>query len=82
MGEQNSLLVVINVIFSLQQIQSCETNTNVFSVSLSPDKTTFVAGGEDFILYKYDYQTGAKLGKFFLYLFICLYASSNVETVH
>merc|ERR1712188_328875 len=35
--------------------------TKMNSVCLSPDQNLFVAGGEDFIMYKYDYETGEQL---------------------
>lgn len=38
--------------------------TNVYSSSLHPDKTVFVCGGEDFLIYKYDLKTSEKLGKY------------------
>lgn len=38
--------------------------TNINSVSISPDNQTYVVGGEDFLLYKYNYEDGKQLGKF------------------
>ena len=35
----------------------------VHSASLHPDKSTFVWGGDDFKVYKYDYADGTELGK-------------------
>lgn len=40
--------------------------TNVYSASLHPNKSVFVCGGEDLIMYKYDYISGLELGKYVL----------------
>lgn len=40
--------------------------TEVYSASISPNKDTFVCGGEDFVIYKYDIQTQTQIGKFSL----------------
>lgn len=37
--------------------------TKVAAASLHPDKHTFVCGGEDFKLYKFDYVTGNEIGE-------------------
>ena len=44
-------------------IKSYELPTPVFSASLHPDKSCFVAGGDDFKLYKFDYSTGKEIGE-------------------
>lgn len=49
---------------SLEQIKSFDAPATVNSASLHPEKEFLVAGGEDFKLYKYDYNTGEELGKF------------------
>lgn len=36
--------------------------TKVYSASLHPNKSVFVCGGEDLIMYKYDYISGIELG--------------------
>ena len=36
---------------------------SIHSASLHPDKEFFVAGGDDFKLYKFDYGTKEELGK-------------------
>lgn len=41
--------------------KSYETKTDLNSCALSPDKSLFVAGGQDFIVYKHDYHTGTLL---------------------
>lgn len=37
--------------------------TQIHSASVKPDRSIFVCGGEDFKLYKYDFETGIELGK-------------------
>ena len=52
--------------FSLQSMTALaewRLPTPVYSCSLHPQKNVFVCGGDDFLLYKYDYQTGEQLGK-------------------
>ena len=36
---------------------------NIFSAALSPDQKCFVAGGEDFLIYKFNYENGEQLGE-------------------
>lgn len=48
--------------FSLSCIQEMKIPTKVFSASLHPNKSVFVCGGEDLIMYKYDYLSGIELG--------------------
>lgn len=50
---------------SLEQIKSFEVPATINSASLHPAKECLVAGGEDFKLYKYDYNSGEELGKCF-----------------
>lgn len=57
----NSLLLT----FSCEKIKSVECPCDINSASLHPDKSCFVAGGEDFRLFKFDYETGKELGKQF-----------------
>lgn len=47
----------------MEPIKSFEAPTPVFSASLHPSKSCFVAGGDDFKLYKFDYEDGKELGK-------------------
>lgn len=60
----------INKLFSLslEQIKSFEAPATINSASLHPAKECLVAGGEDFKLYKYDYNTGEELGMFVSYI--------------
>ena len=49
--------------FRLELIKSFEAPTPIFSASLHPSKSCFVAGGDDFKLYKFDYESGKELGE-------------------
>jgi len=51
------------VLFRLELIKSFEAPTPIFSASLHPSKSCFVAGGDDFKLYKFDYENGKELGE-------------------
>ncbi|XP_046845210.1 serine-threonine kinase receptor-associated protein-like [Xenia sp. Carnegie-2017] len=46
---------------SCEKIKSFECPCDMYSASLHPDKSCFVAGGEDFRLFKFDYETGKEL---------------------
>lgn len=63
-----------NVVFldssSLSKIREFPLPSTVNSASLHPDKSIFVAGGDDFKMYKFDYTTGTEIGKAFL---LCLW---------
>lgn len=48
---------------SLSKLKEISMPTLISSASLHPDKNIFVAGGEDFKMYKYDYLTGNEIGK-------------------
>lgn len=48
---------------SLDLIKSVEAPAPINSASLHPEKDFFVAGGEDFKLYKFDYSTKEELGE-------------------
>ncbi|XP_071503516.1 serine-threonine kinase receptor-associated protein-like [Diadema antillarum] len=43
---------------SFEEIKSFAAETTLNSASLSPDKKTYVAGGEDFKIYKFSYEDG------------------------
>lgn len=47
---------------SLELIKTVEAPAPINSASLHPEKDFFVAGGEDFKLYKFDYSTKEELG--------------------
>lgn len=53
---------------SLSKLKEISMPTLISSASLHPDKHIFVAGGEDFKMYKYDYLTGNEIGKLFSFL--------------
>lgn len=38
-------------------------STDINSVALHPNKSCFAAGGQDFLMYKYDYNTGLEQGQ-------------------
>lgn len=46
-----------------EPIKSFEAPATINSASLHPEKEFLVAGGEDFKLYKYDYNSGEELGE-------------------
>lgn len=50
---------------SLNKIREFPLPTTVNSASLHPDKSIFVAGGDDFKMYKFDYTTGTEIGNVF-----------------
>ena len=47
---------------SFSRIKSFPQPAIAYSASLHPSKDCFVAGGEDFKLYKFDYEDGKELG--------------------
>lgn len=48
---------------SLDKIREFAIPTTVNSASLHPEKSIFVAGGDDLKMYKFDYTTGVEIGK-------------------
>lgn len=48
--------------FSMMPVKEFEVPTQVHSASMKSDQTIFVCGGEDFKIYKYDFDTGVELG--------------------
>lgn len=48
---------------SLEKVKEYTIPTQVYSASLHSDKKSFVCGGEDFKVYKYDFESGKELGK-------------------
>lgn len=49
---------------SLSKIREFPLPTTISSASLHPDKSIFVAGGDDFKMYKFDYTTGTEIESF------------------
>lgn len=49
--------------WSLDLIKTVDAPAPINSASLHPEKDFFVAGGEDFKLYKFDYTTKEELGE-------------------
>lgn len=59
-------LIMLNptsVVFSLDLIKTVDAPASIHSASLHPEKDFFVAGGDDFKLYKYDYSTKEEMGR-------------------
>lgn len=53
----------MSVLFSLDLIKTVDAPASIHSASLHPEKDFFVAGGDDFKLYKYDYGTKEEMGR-------------------
>ena len=51
------------LLFRMELIKSFVAPTPIFSASLHPSKSCFVAGGDDFKLYKFDYEDGKEIGE-------------------
>ncbi|CAG2109601.1 unnamed protein product [Medioppia subpectinata] len=49
---------------SMETIKEFKIPTQVLSSTLHPDKSVFVCGGEDFKMYKYDYNNGNEIESF------------------
>ncbi|XP_052811869.1 serine-threonine kinase receptor-associated protein-like [Mya arenaria] len=49
---------------TLDKIKDFESPTQITTASLHPDKTIFISGGENFIMYKSDFNTGEELEAF------------------
>ncbi|OWF45871.1 serine-threonine kinase receptor-associated protein-like [Mizuhopecten yessoensis] len=49
---------------TLEKIKEFEAPTQINSASLNMSRKVFVAGGEDFKMYKFDYETGEELESF------------------
>lgn len=49
--------------YSFELIKEIEVPSQVNSASLHPEKNVFVCGGEDFKMYKFDYNTGVEIGE-------------------
>ncbi len=47
----------------LKQTLEYDIPCSVLSADLHPDKSVFVCGGEDFKMYKFDYNTGLEMGE-------------------
>jgi len=60
----NSLLLKSASIFSFEKIKEYQVPSTVHSASLHPSRSVFVCGGEDFKMYKMDYQTGQEIESF------------------
>lgn len=52
--------------YRLTKLREYTAPTQMNSASLHPDCSIFVCGGEDLKMYKFDYTTGAEIGKLIL----------------
>jgi hypothetical protein len=59
------LETVVPNIFSLELLRRVNVPTIVYSASLLLTNKIFICGGEDFKLYKYNYETGTEIGKIY-----------------
>lgn len=57
---------------TFEKIKDVSVPTNVTTASLLHSKRVFVCGGEDFKLYKYNYDTGVEIGNTLLFFFLLL----------
>ncbi|KAI5934985.1 Serine-threonine kinase receptor-associated protein [Manis javanica] len=57
----DDLFIAFHSAVSLDAIKSFEAPATINSASLHPEKEFLVAGGEDFKLYKYGYNSGEEL---------------------
>jgi len=49
---------------SFEKVNDFELPSQVNSAALHPDKSVFVSGGENFLMYKHDYMTGMEIESF------------------
>jgi hypothetical protein len=66
-------------IFSLELLRRVNVPTIVYSASLLLTNKIFICGGEDFKLYKYNYETGTEIGKIYQLFF---FRFSVFSTLH
>lgn len=68
---------------TLAKIREFPVPTTVNSASLHPDKSIFVAGGDDLKVYKFDYTTGVEIGTFcgFISHFSCFCSDFNTQNI-
>lgn len=52
----------------MRKMRDFPVPTKCFSASLAPSRATFVCGGEDLKVYKFDYNTGVELGKGYIFI--------------
>ncbi len=53
----------VNPYHSFEVVKSFPVPVVVYSASLHPSRQTFVAGGEDFKIYKFDFEEAKELGQ-------------------
>ena len=54
--------IVFFICFRYEKIQEFSAPTQINTASLHPEKSIFISGGDDFKMYKFDYETGTELG--------------------
>ena len=58
--------------YRLDLIKKFTADAPINSASLHQSEKFFVAGGEDFKMYKFDYETGKEIGKLVFYWLVFL----------
>lgn len=58
----DNVSLLLSFTLSLDLIKTVDAPASIHSASLHPEKDFFVAGGDDFKLYKYDYTTKEEMG--------------------
>jgi serine-threonine kinase receptor-associated protein len=48
---------------TFEKVKEFDIPCTVYSASMHCDRKIFVCGGDDFKLYKYDYESGAEIGE-------------------
>lgn len=63
MWRTDNVNLLLSFTLSLELIKTVDAPASIHSASLHPEKDFFVAGGDDFKLYKYDYTTKEEMGR-------------------
>ena len=58
---------------SMEKVKEYSTAAQVLSSTLHPDMTVFVCGGDDFKMYKYDYDNGSEKGRYLACIHACVH---------
>lgn len=57
---------------SFEKLKEYSVPSQVNSASLHPEQSVFVCGGDDFKMYKFDYENGNEIGNFLIYILMNL----------